>query len=69
MLQNDFVQLQCVMMDFEAAVWNMFWDMLPRVARKGSHFHWTQKIWWKMQDLGLAVSYTLDLIVCSEMYS
>ena len=63
MLQNDFVQLQCVVMDFEAAVWNTFWDMLPNVARKGCHFHWTQAIWRKVQDLGFAVLYTSEWFV------
>ena len=63
MLQNDFVQLQCVVMDFEAAVWNAFRDMVPNVDRKGCHFHWTQAIWQKVQDLRLALSYTSDLSV------
>ena len=50
MLQNDFVQLQCIMIAFQ--------DMVPNVARNECHFHWTQAISIrlirrKVQDLGL----------------
>jgi len=67
MLRNDFVKLQCTMIDVEAAVWNAFRDVVSNVARKGCHFHWTQAIWWKVQDLGLTVIFIG--LVCSEMYS
>ena len=63
MLRNEFIWQQCIVMDFEAAVWNTFRDVVPNVARRGCHFHWTQALWWKVQDLGLAVSYTSDLSV------
>jgi len=46
-----------VVMDFEAAVWKAFSDVLPNVTRKGCHFHWTQAVWRKVQDLGLAGQY------------
>ena len=58
-----FFQLQCVIMDFEPAIWNAFQDMVPNITRKGYHFHWTQAIWRKVQDLGLTASYTSDLSV------
>jgi len=62
MLWNDFVQLQqCTVMDFEAAVWNAFRDMVPNIAKKACHFHWNARSRARcVIHIGL---------VCSEMYS
>ena len=47
-----------IAMDFESAVWNAFRDIVPSVDRKGCHLQRTQAIWRKVQELGLAVTYT-----------
>ena len=50
-------------MDFEAACWKAFSTIFPLTDRKGCHFHWTQALWRKVQDLGLAVEYNSKLKV------
>lgn len=49
-----------VVLDFEASLWAALRQTLPNVQLRGCHFHWTQAIWRKVQELGLAVSYQKD---------
>jgi hypothetical protein len=49
-----------VVLDFEAALWSAIRETMPNVQLRGCHFHWTQAIWRKVQDLGLAAPYQRD---------
>lgn len=51
------LELVSVVMDFEPAVWKAFKDIFPAVKRKGCCFHWTQAVFRKIQNLGLAPTY------------
>ncbi|RMX51817.1 hypothetical protein pdam_00021963 [Pocillopora damicornis] len=42
-----------VMIDFEEAMWNYLYEVLPDVMVKGCVFHWTQALWRKIQEFGL----------------
>ena len=43
--------------DFEQGAINAFKEEFPGVEVKGCHFHFTQCIWRKIQDLGLSTIY------------
>jgi len=44
----------------EAAIWCAIQEVILDVRIRGCHFHWTQAIWHKFQDFGLAVAYMED---------
>uniref|UniRef100_A0A0P4VXK8 MULE transposase domain-containing protein n=1 Tax=Scylla olivacea TaxID=85551 RepID=A0A0P4VXK8_SCYOL len=46
-----------VVIDFESAVWGAFQRVKPNVTLTGCCFHWTQAVWKKINELGLAPSY------------
>ena len=46
-----------VVMDFEHAVWSSFRTTLPDVTLRGCSFHWSQCVWKRIQDEGLAPAY------------
>jgi len=43
--------------DFEAAVWDALRQEYPDATIKGCTFHFSQAIWRKVQDIGLARAY------------
>ena len=64
----SFAALRCVIkskppavttaiMDFEAATWVAMAEVLPHVNLRRCGFHWSQALWRKVQDLGLAPDY------------
>jgi hypothetical protein len=46
-----------VMLDFEAALWAALHVVMPNVQIRGCSFHWSQAVWRKVQELGLAAAY------------
>ncbi len=56
-LLPDHIELQCVVADFESALWRAVEKVFPDAGIKGCVFHWTQAIWRKVQALGLASTY------------
>ena len=51
------ISVQCVVMDFEQAVWGAFRSVFPSINLRGCSFHWGQTVWRKIQDVGLAPAY------------
>ena len=47
------LRVECVVSDFEAALWSAVRRILPQVDIRGCAFHWGQAVWRKMQALGL----------------
>ena len=39
------VKVKTIMMDFEAAVWMAFRELMPDVVLRGCSFHWTNAVW------------------------
>ena len=48
--------------DFEMAAMNAIHHLFPNSAVKGCFFHYTQCIWRKVQEYGLAASYNKGLV-------
>ena len=46
------VQLQSIVMDYEAAFWRAVDRVLPDVKKRGCFFHYAQALWRKIQELG-----------------
>jgi len=60
---NDPQQLQLlisVILDFEAALWSAISEIIPDIRIRDGHFHWSQAICRKVQDVGLPVVYGED---------
>ena len=53
----DLINIKKMVMDFEIGLWSAVRSLFPAVELQGCAFHWTQAIWHKVQDLGLAVPY------------
>ena len=48
---------QCIMQDFEKGLMNACLHVFPGVIVKGCYFHYAQCLWWRIQGIGLSVSY------------
>ena len=53
-------EVKGTVLDFEAAMWNAIREVLPGVAIRGCLFHFTQAVWRKVQEFGLATVYHAD---------
>ena len=47
-----------VIVDFEAGLWQALRKALPSAEIHGCSFHWGQAVWRKVQEVGLATSYS-----------
>ncbi|KAJ8305091.1 hypothetical protein KUTeg_017360, partial [Tegillarca granosa] len=45
--------VQTIVADFEKATWAAVRQAIPGVTVRGCHFHWSQAIWRKVQEVGL----------------
>ena len=59
-LLPDEIKLQCVVADFETALWQAVENVFPHVHLQGCLFHWTQAVWRKVQEIGLGTAYKND---------
>ena len=55
--------VECMVMDFEAALWKAIRKVFPAVKCRGCCFHWTQAVWRKIQEVGLQVAYNKEVAV------
>ena len=51
------LQTQRVLSDFERSAMNAYEEEFPGIKIKGCHFHMTQSLWRKVQELGMATEY------------
>ena len=49
--------VQTITMDFDPAMWDAAQQTFPDVTLLGCSFHWTQAVYCKIQELGLAAVY------------
>ena len=54
------LQPQRVLSDFERSAMNAYEEEFPGIIIKGCHFHMTQSLWRKIQELGLATEYKVN---------
>jgi len=54
------MQVQTVVCDFEAAVWQAVKDVMSQVDVRGCSFHWGQAVFRHVQSLGLQTAYNSD---------
>ncbi|XP_061165056.1 uncharacterized protein LOC133174030 [Saccostrea echinata] len=52
--------VQTIVADFERATWAAARETIRGVTVEGCHFHWSQAIWRKVQEVGLQVPYNED---------
>ncbi|XP_045132808.1 uncharacterized protein LOC123517043 isoform X1 [Portunus trituberculatus] len=55
-LPNE-ANLEDVVCDFEAAIWQAVKECMPDVHLHGCHFHWCQAVYRKLNSLGLSTAY------------
>lgn len=53
-------KLEKIVVDFERAMWTAIPHVFPDVLVRGCSFHWSQCIWRKIQNIGLAPAYKHD---------
>ena len=58
-LEND-IRVEAIVSNFERTLWRAVKDILLHVSHRGCVFHWSQAVWRKMQEVGLATLYSSD---------
>ena len=53
-------KLEKFVVDLESAMWRAIPQVFPDALVRGCSFHWSQCIWRKIQDIGLAPAYKHD---------
>ena len=53
-------KLEKIVIDFERAMWTAIQRVFPEIIVRGYSFHWSQCIWRKIQNIGLAPAYNQD---------
>ncbi|KAK3744787.1 hypothetical protein QZH41_014782, partial [Actinostola sp. cb2023] len=59
-IPGEYLAVEKVVLDFEKAMWSALKETLPDANIMGCVFHWTQAVWRKVQELGLATVYSED---------
>ena len=49
-----------ILLDFESAIWLAIGMEMHRVTIKGCQFHWSRRVWWHVQGLGMQTDYIQD---------
>lgn len=57
------VEVECMVMDFEAALWKAIRLEYPHIERRGCCFHWARAVWKKIKEYGLQSAYHKDVAV------
>ena len=53
-------KLEKIVLDFENVLWRAIPHVFQDVLIQGCSFHWAQRIWRKIQEIGLAPAYKSD---------
>ena len=56
------VNVECIVSDFESAVWKASREVLLNAEVRGCVFHWRQAVWRHLQQLGLQTAYNTDTV-------
>ena len=61
-MNNDFLYIYIFVLLkwLETALWCTIHEVIPDMRIQGCHFHWSQAIWHKVQDMDLAVAFMED---------
>lgn len=57
------------MADFERATWAALRKIIPGKDIIGCHFHWSQAVWMKVQEVELQVQYSEDINIYHTVHS
>lgn len=57
------------MADFERATWAALQKIIPGKNIIGCHFHWSQAVWMKVQEVELQVQYSEDINIYHTVHS
>lgn len=58
-----------IMADFERATWAALRKIIPGKDIIGCHFHWSQAVWMKVQEVELQVQYSEDINIYHTVHS
>lgn len=57
------------MADFERTTWAALRKIIPGKDIIGCHFHWSQAVWMKVQEVELQVQYSEDINIYHTVHS